>query len=151
MHESNNTTAATDDPQGRESEALTPPGQDGAELTPQGRGGTPMMVVVRDEPKITIVAVAGEIDLLTAPRLAAALDPILAADTARIAVDLTDVTFIDSAGIHVLVNASNRASCHVAVICGPGTVRRTLELLGLIDPLSVVSTLDDYKLHRVGP
>lgn len=151
MHESNNTTATTDDPHGRESEALTSLGQNGAGLTPEGRDGTPMLVVVRDEPEITIVAVAGEIDLLTAPQLAATLDPILAADTERIAIDLTDVTFIDSAGVHVLVNARNRARRHVAVICGPGTVRRTLGLLGLVDTLSVVSTLDEYKLHRVGP
>jgi len=109
-----------------------------------------LTVEVRDEPEAAFVAVAGEVDLLTAPRLDAALDEILRADARHIAIDLTETTFMDSAGIHAVLHAQQRAGRHVAVICGPGPVLRALELLGLTEPLNVVSGLEDCKQRRSG-
>jgi anti-anti-sigma factor len=109
-----------------------------------------LTVEVRDEQEAAFMAVAGEVDLLTAPRLAAALDEILRAGPRHIAIDLTETTFMDSAGIHALLHAQQRAGRHVAVICGPGPVLRALELLGLTEPLNVVSSLEEYKQRRSG-
>jgi len=88
--------------------------------------------------------------VLTAPQLSAALEPILDVDHRDIMIDLTETTFMDSAGIHALVNISNRAERHFAVICAAGTVRRTPELVGLAEPLCVVGNLDDYRRRRAG-
>jgi anti-sigma B factor antagonist len=109
-----------------------------------------LSVIIRDLPEVTIVAVGGELDLLTAPQLTAELEPILAADHRHLAIDLTETSFMDSAGIHALVNIGNRASRHFAVICPAGTVRRTIELVGLAEPLCVVDSLDEYKRRRAG-
>ncbi len=109
-----------------------------------------LTVVVRSEQEATLVAVRGELDLLNATLLTAELDAILSADAQPIAIDLTEITFIDSAGIHVLVNARQRASRHLAVICGRGPVARALELLGLSEMLNVVTSLEDYKRRRAG-
>lgn len=109
-----------------------------------------LSVIIRDLPEATVVAVGGELDLLTAPQLAAELEPILGDDHRQIAIDLTGTTFMDSAGIHSLVNISNRARRHFAVICPAGTVRRTIELVGLAEPLCVVDSLDEYRRRRVG-
>lgn len=109
-----------------------------------------LSVIIRDLPEATVVAVGGELDLLTAPQLAAELEPILDDDHRHIAIDLTRTTFMDSAGIHGLVNISNRARPHFAVICPAGTVRRTIELVGLAEPLCVVDSLDEYRRRRVG-
>jgi anti-sigma B factor antagonist len=109
-----------------------------------------LSVQVRHEPEAAFVIVAGEVDLLTAPRLTAALDEILLTNIRHIAIDLTETTFMDSAGIHALVRAHNRTGRDVAVICGPGPVLRALELLGLTEPLSVVSSRDEYMLRRSG-
>lgn len=110
-----------------------------------------LTVLVRHDPGAAFVAVAGEVDLLTAPRLTAALDEVLAINVRRIVIDLTETTFMDSAGIHTLVQAQRRAARrHFAVICGPGPVLRALELLGLTEPLNVVSSFHEYKLHRSG-
>ena len=94
------------------------------------------------------MAVRGELDLLTAPLLAAELDAILSTEARPIAIDLSEITFMDSAGIHVLVNARRRATRHLAVICGTGPVGRTLELIGLTEMLNVVSSLGEYKRRR---
>lgn len=110
-----------------------------------------LMVLARHEPADAFVTVAGEVDLLSAPRLTAALDEVLGTGVRYIAIDLTETTFMDSAGIHTLVRAQQRAAGrHVAFICGPGPVLRALELLGLTEPLNVVSSLDEYKLRRSG-
>jgi len=109
-----------------------------------------MTVLVRHEPDAAFVTVAGEVDLLTAPRLAATLDEIVETNVRHIVIDLAETSFMDSAGIHTLVRTQQRARRHVAVICRPGTVLRTLELLGLTEPLNVVSSLQKYKLRRSG-
>ena len=58
-----------------------------------------------------IVALAGEIDLYTAPRLQSELAAALAgADPARLVVDMSAVEFCDSTGMNVLLAAHRRAS-----------------------------------------
>ena len=52
---------------------------------------------------VTIVHVAGEIDVYTAPLLREALDRQVAAGRTDLIVDLEDVTFMDSTGLGVLV------------------------------------------------
>ena len=124
------------------------PDDTAATLQPQPPGE--LTVAVRDEPEATVVAVAGEIDLVTAPQLTAALDELLRTTTRHIAIDLSETTFMDSTAVHVLVQAHQRAARHLAVICGPGPVLRTLELLGLTEPLGVVPSLEEYRLRRSG-
>lgn len=109
-----------------------------------------LTVVVRYEPEAAVVTVAGEIDLLTAPQLTAALDELVRTTTRHIAIDLSETTFMDSAGVHVLLQAHQRAGRHLAAICAPGPVLRTLELLGLTEPLRVVPSLEEYRLRRSG-
>ena len=119
-----------------------------ATLQPQPPGN--LTVVVRHEPEAAVVAVAGEIDLLTAPQLTAALDELVRTTTRHIAIDLSETTFMDSAGVHVLLQAHQRVGRHLAVICAPGPVLRTLELLGLTKPLGVLASLEEYRLRRSG-
>lgn len=86
------------------------------------------------------IRVRGELDILTAPRLAAHLDTILRQPRGDVVVDLREVDFIDSAGLHVLLNAQRRLirrSRRLSVICGPGAVRHVIELARLVDTLRV--------------
>jgi anti-anti-sigma factor len=57
-------------------------------------------------PDLLVVSVRGEIDLLTAPQLARALEGDL---PALVVVDLSRVTFLTAAGIGVLIEAARRA------------------------------------------
>jgi anti-sigma B factor antagonist len=55
-----------------------------------------------------VIAVAGEADLYSAPRLEAELEAAIAAGGREIVVDLTRTTFIDSTALSVLVDATKR-------------------------------------------
>jgi anti-anti-sigma factor len=84
-----------------------------------------------DERGWLVLAVAGEIDLATAPQLAACLVDATGRD---VAVDLSAVTFLDSSGLSALV-AGSRAVAeggHVLRTFGESdTILRVLEISGL--------------------
>lgn len=124
------------------------PGRPAGQSGPNDPGGC--AIVIRDEPTGTVVAVTGELDLLSAPQLRTALDALLPANARHIAIDLTHATFMDSAGVHAVLDASHRAGGHLAVICPKGPVRQVIELLGLTEMLNVVSSLDEYRARRAG-
>jgi anti-sigma B factor antagonist len=107
-------------------------------------------LLVHEDPAGTIVAVAGELDLLSAPQLRTALDALMRANPRHMAIDLTGTTFMDSTGVHVLVDACNCAGGHLAVICTEGPVRQVIDVLGLNQALNVVSSLDGYRARRAG-
>jgi anti-sigma B factor antagonist len=80
------------------------------------------------------MTVSGEIDMATGPHVANTVRRAITAEHTRIEVDLSAVTFIDSAGIGTLVDA--RACLHdhglELVLHRPSeVVIRLLELLGL--------------------
>ncbi|WP_187368984.1 STAS domain-containing protein [Baekduia soli] len=54
----------------------------------------------------TVLAVAGEVDLVSAPELAAA---IAAAGGGPVVVDLSEVVFMDSSGLNVILQATRSA------------------------------------------
>jgi anti-anti-sigma factor len=56
------------------------------------------------------IRVTGEVDLATAPELRRRLDAVIAAGTGNIDVDLSDVAFLDSSGLAVLL-AAHQAAC----------------------------------------
>ncbi|HVR33579.1 MAG TPA: STAS domain-containing protein [Acidimicrobiia bacterium] len=90
------------------------------------------------------VVVRGEIDLKTAPELDEALDG-LKADP--LVVDMTDVTFIDSTGLRVLVMARSRVEGDGGrfVVCAAdgSAVVRTMRLAGVASDFHVVASCDE--------
>lgn len=56
----------------------------------------------------TVVSVRGEVDLVSADQLRRVLDEALQ-DSARVTLDLTELTFIDSSGLSALVEAHRKA------------------------------------------
>jgi anti-anti-sigma factor len=80
------------------------------------------------------LAVRGEIDLATAPELAAALGELLQEGHRNVALDLSDVEFLDSSGLHVLSKARARlleAGGSLALSAVSDPVRRAVEISGL--------------------
>ena len=77
------------------------------------------------------LAVRGEIDMATAPQFLCACNR-LAAVADRLVIDFSEVTFIDSSGLKVLVAESQRSGVSaVDVRNAPEGVVRTLQLTGL--------------------
>jgi anti-sigma B factor antagonist len=110
--------------------------------------------------ELVVVAVEGEIDLCGAPVFEESLAIANASDPTTIVLDLDRVSFMDSAGVHVLlqfsVSEENRA--RLALTRGSSQVRRLLEVTGVRRYLSFVSApvLDDgesaatARLHLMG-
>jgi anti-anti-sigma factor len=81
----------------------------------------------------TVVVLEGELDLAGEPVLEQALASARAAG-GRVTVDLTDLHFIDSSGLRVLVKLHNAAVTdrfEYRLIAGPPQVHRTFALCGL--------------------
>jgi anti-sigma B factor antagonist len=100
----------------------------------------------------TVLRVSGDLDLLTSPELAARLDGIVRDGTGEVVVDLSRTGFIDSAALHVLLNAQRRLtreSRGLAVVCVPGPVRRLIELTRLVETLGVVATVSERRRRAV--
>jgi anti-anti-sigma factor len=88
----------------------------------------------------------GELDLATAPLLQSAFDAVLADEDAQmIVVDLSQLSFMDSTGIHLLLRM--RAACQDAdrlrVINGSRTVERVLDAAGVRAHLPIISSDSD--------
>jgi anti-anti-sigma factor len=101
------------------------------------------MLDIRSAPTVTGEAhlrVSGEIDLGTAPQLESALSDAICDGTAAVTVDLSDVDFIDSTGVSVLVRSAHRAEqsgVMVRVEGAHGIVARVLRVTGVASYLHV--------------
>jgi anti-sigma B factor antagonist len=90
---------------------------------------------------IVTIAVQGELDLLTAPKLAAHIGELLRVKPADLVLDLGETEFIDSAGLAILLNVQRRLERHgrqMRMICRDGPVRRVIELARLEETLGVL-------------
>ena len=82
----------------------------------------------------TVVSAAGELDVNTAPELREQLARLAADDVRRVVVDLTDVSFVDSTALSVLVSALKRlrqADGDLELASPSPSVRRVFEITGL--------------------
>jgi len=81
-----------------------------------------------------VLAVAGELDLASAPALCVRLDATRDGRSPRLLVDLTAVTFCDSTGLRALLGAAAKIRAHggsFGLVCTPGGgVERLLEVVG---------------------
>lgn len=100
---------------------------------------------------VAVVAVDGEIDLSTAPRLGQALEQALVPG-APLVVDMARVEFIDSAGTHTLVLADRAASDRGGrlLIVPSVFVSRVLEVSGLDRAFAVYGELREALAAAAG-
>jgi anti-sigma B factor antagonist len=94
---------------------------------------------------LTVVAVSGSVDMLTAPGLTEAIESALAKKPKGLIVDLLKVEFLGSAGISVLMKTRDNLGDSIpfcVVADGPAT-HRPLTLLGINELMSVCRRLDD--------
>jgi anti-sigma B factor antagonist len=105
--------------------------------------GAPLDFGLRDEPvddRTHVVEPRGEIDALTAPRLGRRLLGLVAEGKTLLVVDLSLVTFMDSTGIGVLLNALRRVTGRdggLVLVCPTERVLRPFQVTGLASHLSI--------------
>jgi anti-sigma B factor antagonist len=103
----------------------------------------PFSVDEHEEGGVRVIAVAGELDIATAPKLCARLDATRTGRRPRLLVDLTDVDFCDSTGLRALLGAASEVRAHggrFAIVCTPsGDVARLLEVVGAAEWMAIHS------------
>jgi len=101
--------------------------------------------VVVDHGPARVINVVGEIDTLTAPVLRTRLDEHIG-EVDLLVLDLSEVTFLGSAGLAVLVAAKDEADRHnhrFRLVPGSRIVVRALEATGLLTLFDLADTAAD--------
>lgn len=105
------------------------------------------------------VALVGELDMGSVSALEAYLAPYLSDGVAGLVIDLRELTFLDSSGLHALVDAKRRAAAggqRLVLIAPTESSRRLFELtqtLFLLDEEEGVVLLDQFtggRARRIG-
>jgi anti-sigma B factor antagonist len=91
-------------------------------------------------PDTFVVTVRGEVDLTALPRLKPVLNDAVRSGLARVLIDLCDVSFLDSTGLGLLMNALRRLEYvdrRLLIACAEGPVRRVFALTRLSDQFEI--------------
>lgn len=96
--------------------------------------------------RTAVISVSGVLDMLTSPQLEAAISATIGKKPAAVIVDLSDVDFLASAGMGVLVAARDKVGTvgFAVVASGPAT-SRPLKLVGLADVVGLYPTLEQAR------
>lgn len=93
------------------------------------------------------ISVAGELDLASAPQLRQTLRE-AQLDARVVVLDLRDLAFIDSSGVHVILQAARdarREGHRLLLTRGPTQVDRVLTLMGVTEQVTI------FELYRTEP
>jgi anti-sigma B factor antagonist len=94
---------------------------------------------------VHLVSVAGEIDLFTAPEFKQRMSKPIEEGIARLVVDLSATTFIDSSSLGVLIGAHRRLKQRdgsLVVVCDNETIVKTFKITGLDGVFRLAPTVD---------
>lgn len=94
---------------------------------------------------VSVVAVTGEIDVYTAPRLRDRITDLVGTGAYRIVVDLEGVGFLDSTGLGVLVGGLKKVRAHggsLQLVC---TQERLLKIFRITGLAKVFAIHDDVE------
>jgi anti-sigma B factor antagonist len=103
----------------------------------------PFAIRVTSTGDVTVLAVRGDLDALTAPQLAEAITDSLAGVPAALIIDFTELDFLASAGMSVLITGNLYAgsSTRFAVVADGSSTSRPIKLMGLDKEFRLYSTL----------
>ncbi len=93
--------------------------------------------------RVTTLRLSGELDLLSSPALEQELEHANGSDCDVILLDLRELEFMDSTGLHVLVKAHQRAQesgRSLVLTKGGDQVQRLLDLTGVAELIRIVDS-----------
>lgn len=100
----------------------------------QRRKPVDLTLSTRTESDRTVVEIAGEVDVYTAPKLREALIDLVAGGSYHIIVDMEKVEFLDSTGLGVLVGGLKRVRAHdgsLLLVCTNERILKIFSVTGL--------------------
>jgi anti-sigma B factor antagonist len=102
--------------------------------------------VVESRPPYTVLAVKGEVDVYSAPRLREKLVELVSQGRRHIVVDLESVDFLDSTGLGVLVGGLKRLRSHegdLTLVCTQSRILKVFEITGLTTVFRIAATVEE--------
>ena len=100
----------------------------------------------RTEGAHTIVAIGGEIDVYTAPKLREQLIDLVSNGSHHLIVDMEAVEFLDSTGLGVLVGGLKRVRAHdgsLRLVCSQERILKIFRITGLTKVFSIYASVDE--------
>ena len=100
-----------------------------------------------------VARVSGELDVSTAPRLREELVALFAAGRRYVVLDLSDLDFLDSTGLGVIVGVLKRARTlggDLLLVCPKPSIRRVFEITGLDRTMPLSDTVDAALIGAEG-
>lgn len=79
----------------------------------------------------TIVKIAGELDSSAAPTFSEGVEPLMALSDKNIIIDMTDLEYISSAGLRILMTLAKQAAAHNGSVKIVGIKVEILDILQL--------------------
>ena len=105
-------------------------------------------VLASDRPGVAVLAARGEIDVASAPEFRASLSDLIEDGPTILIVDTSDVSFIDSTGLGVLIGAEKQMrndGRRLRLVVTQPQVTRLLALTGLNEVFTVMSSTDEAR------
>src|SRR5690242_8613356 len=93
-----------------------------------------------------VIAARGEIDLFTAPELKQVVTDAIESGERRVVIDLTDVSFLDSTALGVLIGAVKRLRSRggaLAIVNTEPSITKTFEITGLDQIFTILPGRDE--------
>jgi anti-sigma B factor antagonist len=100
-----------------------------------------------------VIALAGEVDLYTAPEFKQQLLDVIGQGAKDVVVDFSDTTFIDSTTLGVLVGGVKRLRTNegqLSLVCNDRNITKIFEITGL-DRVFTIYASRDEAVSRIGP
>jgi len=103
-------------------------------------------VAETDRQGVPVLAIQGEVDVSTAPELRERLLALAERGTTTAVVDLSEVSFVDSTALGVLVSGVKRlrsAGGDLRLVVTQPRITKVFEITGLTDVFEIYSSADD--------
>jgi anti-anti-sigma factor len=101
-------------------------------------------VDIRTDDDVVVACLRGEIDLANAPAIGSLVTGAVPNDATGLVVDLSDVSYLDSSGVHLVFDLSERLLARqqrlALVVPETSRIRRVLDLVNVRGVLPVTAT-----------
>lgn len=117
-------------------------------MTPQDigeDGDVDLTLSTREVDGRTVVAVGGEIDVYTAPRLRDTITELVASGNYDLIIDMEQVEFLDSTGLGVLVGGLKKVRAHdgsLQLVCTQDRLLKIFRITGLAKVFTIHESAD---------
>jgi anti-anti-sigma factor len=110
--------------------------------------GAGLSIDIAESGDVTVVTVAGELDMATEPDFSRQVAARIQARPRAVVLDLNGLGFVGSAGLKALVEQQQGAeqqNVSLRLVLGGSPIERLLELTGLENTFAVYDTLDQAR------